>query len=402
MISVIGFTVASVGAASGTVASTQVVLSNTSDKTVYESSYQNFGFYTQGRYWVFYENTMFNCENVPGCLFYTSSTDGSSWTTPTNVGIHVTDSDWSIVADTNHAYYVRYPEPYFDSACNLPLLLGRGVLHKNGVITWQPEQTIMPASPQTIFLNDVIRIDSRNQLWVGYQEANAGVCGGTGEQTPHIIHSFENYSYWTGDTVLSTAHSNNWSIDIATLPRGQVYVAYWINTYDLHGRLYNGTTWGPDEQISYTSDSTDVNSFLFASGTQVYAIWYDTNSETLRFGSREPNGQWTINNIGSGEAKSAASLDRYALPITAIFDPSKPNFYVYWYNTTRGQIDQWSGSGSVWTKTTGVLSTASEVGEYTIASYFKPATGQSGSSVAVTWVDQQTLPYHLNFGLAPT
>lgn len=402
MISVTSLTVPSHGISFNTATNPHVILASTSDKTVYESSFQNFGFYAEGRYWVFFENTMFVCENMTGCLFFTSSTDGASWTGPVNVGIHVTDSDWSIASDAKHVFYVRYPEHFFDSVCNLPLLVGRGVLHRGGSITWQAEQTVLSGGPQTIFLNDVIRIDSKDQLWVGYQELSAGRCGGSGDQTPHVIHSAgTDYTLWTGDTVLSKAHSNNWDIDIAALPGGQVFAAYWINTFDLHGRLFNGTVWGSEEQISYPSDSTDVNSFVFASGANVYAIWYDTNSETFRFGSRISNGQWAIENIGTGEAKSATDLGRYSLPVTATFDPSQSKFYLYWFNTTRGAIDQWSGSGNSWTKTTGVFSTALQAGEYTIACYFKPVTS-SASAIAVMWVDQPTQPFHLNFGLAPT
>jgi PKD repeat protein len=380
-----------------------VVLSNTSDKTVYESAFQNFGFYAQGRYWVFYEDTSFTCENMAGCLFFTSSPDGSSWLTPTNVGIHVTDSDWSIVTDSSHAYYVRYDENVFESMCGLPLLIGTGVLSSAGSISWLPEQTVKSGSPQDVYLNDVVKIDSSAQLWVGYQDANAGACGGTGSQTPQVIHSIgTDYASWTGDTVLSTAHSNNWDVDIAPLSGGEVYAAYWINSLDLHGRLFNGTTWGPDEQISYPSDSTDVNSFLFSSGTNLYAIWYDTNSETIRFGLRSALGQWSINNIGSGEARSGASLGRYSLPITATFDPSASNFYFYWFNTTNGMIDQWSGGGSSWVKTSGVFSTASETGEYTITSYDEASGVGNSDAFGVMWIDQPSLPYHLNFGLVTT
>src|SRR6267143_4482554 len=78
------------------------IIATTQDKTIYESSFQNFGFSAQGRYWVFFEDTAVNCENMGGCLFYTSSTDGASWSTPVNVGIHVTDSDWSMTTDGAH------------------------------------------------------------------------------------------------------------------------------------------------------------------------------------------------------------------------------------------------------------------------------------------------------------
>src|SRR5260370_1389933 len=43
-------------------------VASTSDLTLYESSFQNFGFYTQGRHWVFYEDSAVNCEGMGGCL----------------------------------------------------------------------------------------------------------------------------------------------------------------------------------------------------------------------------------------------------------------------------------------------------------------------------------------------
>ena len=41
-------------------ATTGARVSTTLDKTVYESSFQNFGFYAQGLHWVFFENTAYN------------------------------------------------------------------------------------------------------------------------------------------------------------------------------------------------------------------------------------------------------------------------------------------------------------------------------------------------------
>ena len=280
----------------------QYHVASTSDLTLYESSFQNFGFYTQGRYWVFYEDSGVNCEGQGGCLFYTSSMDGASWVTPRNVGIHVTDSDWSVVTNTTYVFYARYNESYFDSFCNRAILFGNGVLSSAGLISWQREHVVRAPNALLAFPNDVVRVDSNNQVWVGYQEDTHSGCGGNGIQVPRVIHSEgTNYSVWTGDTVLSRSKSNNWDIDLAALPGGGMFAAYWINGFDLHGALFNGTSWGPDEQISSPSDSTDVNSFVFASGGTVYAIWHDANSGMLRFGTRVISGTWTTSNIGRGE-----------------------------------------------------------------------------------------------------
>ena len=392
--------VGQIARSSGTLVYPQSHVASTSDLTLYESSFQNFGFYTQGRYWAFYEDSAVNCEGQGGCLFYTSSTDGATWPAPTNVGIHVTDSDWSVTTNNTYVFYARYNETVFDSFCNRAILFRDGVLGSAGTISWQTENVVRTPSPTMAFPNEIVRVDTNNQVWVGYQEDNHTDCGGTGIQVPRVIHSVgTNYSVWTRDTVLSTSNSNNWDIDLAALPGGSMYATYWINSLDLHGALFSGSSWGPDEQISSPSDSTDVNSFVFASGSKVYAIWHDGNSGLLRLGTRAPSGSWTISDIGRGEVQSAASIPRYSLPITATFDPSASRFYIFWYNATRQAIDQWSGFGRNWVMTPGVFSTAPATGEYTITSYNQAAIVGTRSVFGVMWVDQPTAPYNLNFGL---
>ena len=170
----------------GAVSNNSHIVTTTSDRNVYQSSYQNPGFYAGGRYWVFYEDLSGVCEGQPGCFLFTSSTDGVTWMAPTNIGKHVTENDWSIVTDGTHAFYTRYNESSFDTECNHALLYGAGSLGTGGTIVWQPEQVVKSPSLTSAFPNDVISIDSNNQIWIGYQEHD--LCGG-GSQTPHVIHS---------------------------------------------------------------------------------------------------------------------------------------------------------------------------------------------------------------------
>src|SRR3989442_10823776 len=156
------------------------VAAHTGDHFVYESSYQNPGFYAQGRYWIFYEDSSANCEGQGGCFYFTSSTDGVNWAAPTNIDNHVTDSDWSIVSDGIHAFYARYNESSFDTDCNRALLYGTGSLATGGTIAWQQEQVVRSPSPTATFPNEVISIDSNGQIWIGYQEDDQKACGGGG------------------------------------------------------------------------------------------------------------------------------------------------------------------------------------------------------------------------------
>ncbi len=159
-------------------------IARTGDNGVYQSSYQSPGFYAQGRYWVFYEDSSSTCEHQAGCLFYLWSANGATlWSTPVNVGVHVTDNDWSVVTDGTSAYYARYNETSFDSTTNRALLFGMGQLGSSGLITWQLEQVVLSPNAAMKFPNDVIGVDSNGQVWVGYQQDNSGT------KTPHIIHS---------------------------------------------------------------------------------------------------------------------------------------------------------------------------------------------------------------------
>ncbi|HEX4921637.1 MAG TPA: hypothetical protein VFV92_12965, partial [Candidatus Bathyarchaeia archaeon] len=128
------------------------VIASTGDHYVFESSYQTHGFYAQGRYWVFYEDSSVSCEGFAGCFFFTSSTDGVNFASRTQVGVvHVTDSDWSIATNGTHVFYARYPEDTFQTTTNKPLLFGVGRLSPAGTISWSPEQIVRPASSSLEF-----------------------------------------------------------------------------------------------------------------------------------------------------------------------------------------------------------------------------------------------------------
>src|SRR5207247_10606383 len=92
----------------GAVSNNSHIVTTTSDRNVYQSSYQNPGFYAGGRYWVFYEALSGVCEGQPGCCLFTSSTDGATWMEQTNIGKHGTENDWSLVGERTQADYTRH------------------------------------------------------------------------------------------------------------------------------------------------------------------------------------------------------------------------------------------------------------------------------------------------------
>ncbi len=365
------------------VASTPVSVATTGDRTFFEASYLSDSFYAQGRYWLFYEDSSINCENQGGCLLYTTSTDGVGWTSPTNVNVHVTDSDFSVYTDGSNVFYARYNETTFESDCGRNLQFRTGALSSTGTITWQPEQTALVAGSAFSLPNEEIIVDSNGQAWIAFLSANEGACGGSGTDLPQIIHSSgTDYASWTTPTTLSTAHSNNWHVALASLGSGQVYASYWIVNTDLHGRLYNGTAWLGDEQISSTSTKNDVNAWLFNSGANVYAVYFDNATETYRFAARTSTGTWIVNTIGTGETHTGAKAfnpNYYSLPDTASYDPTNNQVYLFYMNATTQKIDQWRGFGNTWTKTNGTVSTLTVPYPDSITSFIQPATNPTGA-----------------------
>ena len=347
----------------GSFTSAPTTVTTTDDHSSFTYSYQRDSFYARGLIWLFYQDPRNTCEHQSGCLEFTTSTNGTRWSTPTTVPVHVADGDFSVYTDNSNIFYVRYNETSFESTCGQKLQFRTGTLNINGTVSWQPEQTVVTGASFQALPGEQIIVDSNGQAWIAYFIENKSGCGGSGTDRPQIIHSTgTNYAVWSGNTTLCVAscHSNIWRIGLASLGNGRVYASYWLTNRDLHGRLYNGTSWQAEEQISPTATTTDANAWLFNAGTSLYQIYYDNTTETFSLATRSSTGIWTTNLIGSGESHTgtiAFSPSYTSLPDAAGYDVTNNRFYLFWMNATNHAIDQWTGLANTWTKTTGIVST---------------------------------------------
>jgi len=365
------------------VAGSSVTVNSTGDRTYFESSYLQTSFQAKGLIWLFYEDSRSTCEHLTGCMFYTTSTNGTHWAPPTKVPVHITDSDFSVYSNGTSVFYVRYNETSYDSNCGRNIQFGLGNLSTSGTIAWQPEHTVAVGAANRAYPDDVITVDSNGQVWIAYLIDNKSSCGGSGTERPQIIHSAgTNYGSWLGNTTLcvSACHSLNWHIALVSIGTGQIYSLYWLTRYGVHGRLYNGTGWGTEEAIS--TDVTDVNNWLFNTGTSIYAIYYDNITEAYNFATRSLTGTWTSNLIGAAETHSgtlAFASSYYSLPDAASYDAKDQLFDLFYMNATTQRIDQWSGFGNSWTKTIGLVSTAAVPYSDSITSFIQSGTTVIGS-----------------------
>ncbi|HEX4919955.1 MAG TPA: hypothetical protein VFV92_04365, partial [Candidatus Bathyarchaeia archaeon] len=99
--------------------------------------------------------------------------------------------------------------------------------------------------------------------------------------------------------------------------------------------------------------------WLFNSGTNIYTIYFDNSTETFNFATRSTSGSWTTSTISVGETRTGTNFlpSYYALPDTASYDPAHNLFTLFYLNGTSQRIDQWTGSGTVWTKNTSIIAT---------------------------------------------
>lgn len=362
-----------------------VTVNSTGDRTFFESSYLRTSFYAKGLIWLFYEDSRFTCEHQTGCMVYTTSPNGTHWAPATRVAVHITDSDFSVYTNGTNVFYTRYNETSYDSRCGRNLQFGLGALNTLGTIAWQPEQTVFVGAANRAYPDDEITVDSNGQVWIAYLIDNNSACGGSGTERPVIIHSAgTNYASWPSSgnmtLCLSACHSLNWHISLVSLGSGQIYSLYWISKFGIHGRLYNGTGWGNEETIS--TDVTEVNDWLFNSGTSIYAVYFDNTTETYNFATRSSIGAWTISLIGVAETHSgtlAFSPSYYSLPDAASYDAKDNLFDLFYMNATSQRIDQWTGFGSSWTLTTGLISAPTVPYPDSITSFIQSATTTVGS-----------------------
>ena len=391
---------------------TPVTVATSGDRSWFESSYLSDSFYAQGLIWLFFEDSSKTCENVGGCLLYTTSSTGSSWAPPTNLNVHVTDSDFSVYTDGTNVYYVRYDEVTFESTCGKNIFFRTGTLvGSSGTVNWQAEQIALKGLSTNTYPNDEIIVDSTGQAWIAFLSDSHSACGGNGTDLPQIIHSAgTNYGSWTTTPLtLSNAHSNNWHIALVSLGGGEIYASYWLRGSDLHGRLYNGTSWIPnlnlaDEQISSTTTQNDVNAWLFNSGTNVYTIYFDNTLETFNFAARSQSGTWTTSLIGVGESRTGTTFSSsyYSFPDAASYDPTHNQFYLFWMNATLQRIDEWKGAGSSWTKTTKIVGTTAVPYPDSITSFItSSSTNSFPTTGGIFYVSGSSAPFTYNFVALP-
>jgi len=188
---------------------------------------------------------------------YASSLDGLTW------DVRSAPSGYYLGSQVNSNWfdgvYVHYAEAWslnYDRA----LMYARGKPNEDGSIAWDPLRVAVPAVggvPAFAYSSAHIATDSEGYPWISYSRKYKGQSGDPNNgYTPWVTKSSTKDGTWTTAPgfpyqLNTTVVIGNNGLQTVPLKSSKVYIIY---TYPSMGRLWNGS-WGPNEQISATSEA---------------------------------------------------------------------------------------------------------------------------------------------------
>jgi hypothetical protein len=234
--------------------------------------FQEKTFYTQGRYWVFYNDK--NSTLDYGSVFYTSSPDGLSWTEPVWV---ISPIEWSgenvqAILDVNGDVNL-----FLRTSGILWYMKGTPAI--DGSIAWLTEvQEIWnPSIGNTDFYAG---LDSSGYPYVSWAYGNV-----ISNQSVYVKKSMLNNGTWLDDPnwnpkVISDAPGHWSNTMLVPLSNNKFYIIYFDGDTHGHGKLWNGTTLGAEETCTTTNIKTD---YITGRETWSRAIVTDSLTDKIYF-----------------------------------------------------------------------------------------------------------------------
>jgi hypothetical protein len=201
-------------------------------------------YYAAGRFWIFI------CDGT--YIQVVTSTDGTSWSVTDTVRAASTGWQFAATFRGNEVHYVWTDE-------NTQILYRWGILNADGTIFWQIAETQIAAQKMRW---PSICLDSNGNVWIG-----ACMFVDT-EQTPVVISNIT--GVWE-ITQLTTATGSLWKVIPVALTNGKVYVIYAADYAPVKGKLWNGSSWESEEQVT-TSNSDKGFSCAVADGDDVHYV----------------------------------------------------------------------------------------------------------------------------------
>lgn len=298
--------------------------------------HQRKSFYAEGLWWFFY--AAYPNATSPGPLkFRTSSDEGATWSSPTNLGYNVAwDAVWAVAYDQAHnKVWVG-----LSNAANGPFygfIVRRGAPQSNGTIAWDaPWQAAIAASSR---LSDPsMVVDTNGHLWIG---------------TVNITPGEPSYGY-----VTKNAHTDG----------------TWATASGFPVTLASG--------VQYQSVLVPL------AGGGMYAVCYLWNKDVRATGFVSADGSSAFKSEGQVTANPVEAKSGSAAQVGRIFADSRGDgvVRVVYQSTAQDIIYAQRDVNGTWTRET-TLATGAESNVSSPMLTFNPTTGDMCS----TWTAYQTL-----------
>lgn len=242
--------------------------------------FQRKSFIANGRRWVFYKA-------LSGTdLLLATSLDGVSFTNSVLwAGVLTASNDVE-------SFDVYFDGVYFHLAVgsftvNTALQYRRGTPNSDGSVAWSAAaQTVLAGVAGQYHSETGVCVDSNGYPFIVVESSGQ----------PKVIKSSTNNGTWATDTGFPfslNATVTGWWTAIRPLSGGKVYVVYYKPTTEIYGRLWNGSSWGAEENLTGgTKDSNQITVGVAANAAldEVYVGYF--NAENVYFVKRSSAGVW--------------------------------------------------------------------------------------------------------------
>jgi len=259
--------------------------SSTSSATWY--AFQRAVFYASGRFWVFYDT------GESGYVVYKSSTNGSTWSSATQLTYDYW-GDSRIFSVYWDGTYVHYVHTDYDET---KVFYRRGTPLSNGTIVWDSEVVVSSNETDVTKYCGHVTVDSNGYPWITYTYVSA-----SGQEVRVIKANTTDGSLWNAEETI--APGNREATTILSLSNGRVYVIYVFDN-ELKGRLFNGTGWEPVDNISSTT--LTVGGYrtwsAVSANDKIHVVYYTSDGLIYRCWD---NGTWSNEEILESSAGGAS------------------------------------------------------------------------------------------------
>jgi hypothetical protein len=356
-----------------------VVGTSTTQYATY-ASYQRKTFYANGLFWVFYSDGT--------NMVYRTSTDGSTWTSPTTVRAAAYGYMFSVWFDGTYLHYAY--------ASTSSIYYRRGTPNSDGTITWSAvEQTVSTTYNKADY--PMLSVDSNGYVWIGYRDYTGTY------YYPYVVKSGNNDGTW-GTTPsgfpyqLSTTSNNYWKVSVIPLTAGKMLAVYVYSSLTIKARKWDGSAWGSEVATASTPYDGRYYSAV-AQGDDVHLVFLKNTGYDILYVKYTYN----TNSFGT-ETTLQAGATAYSAPVISI-DTSTNDLYVFAATKTTNTPSGWTAdhiyyikytaSSGTWGSWTDWIDESTEVltGADRLTCFYQAY----GNYIGLLYMTKTASPYNVKF-----